>query len=141
MENWPSPFLRRDETAGSTGTPRDRSRRAFADIDTAMFVGRIQRMRALRVRYVSKDMFADPAWDMMLDLYKAHLEGRTISVSSACIAANVPPTTALRYLTQLCDRDLVVRQPDHLDGRRIFVQLSTAGLEAMDRWAFVAQST
>ena len=42
-------------------------------------------------------LFADPAWDIMLDLFAARIEGKDITVSSAGIAACVPPTTALRW--------------------------------------------
>jgi hypothetical protein len=43
----------------------------------------------------SEDLFADPGWDILLDLYAARQEGKQVSVSSLCIAAAVPPTTAL----------------------------------------------
>lgn len=64
------------------------------------------------------DLFQDPAWDILLDLYAAHLEGRSVSVSSACIASMVPPTTALRWITVLEKRGLVLRANDDLDARR-----------------------
>lgn len=84
-------------------------------------------------------MFADPAWDIMLDLYAAHLEDRKISVSSACIAAAVPATTALRWLKTLSDNGQIVRVPDLDDGRRIFVAISEDSigrLEAyFDEWS------
>jgi DNA-binding PadR family transcriptional regulator len=54
--------------------------------------------------------------------------------SSLCIAASVPPTTALRWIRQLTDRGLLDRQADPKDGRRIYITLSEAGMEAILRW-------
>lgn len=94
-------------------------------------------LRARRLReqiFGADDLFADPAWDIMLDLMAAHLENTKVSVSSLCIAAAVPPTTALRWIRQLTDKGLLVRQADPSDGRRIFIALSDQGAEAVTRW-------
>lgn len=53
------------------------------------------RARRLREQMFSPELFADPAWDMLLDLYAARLERRRVSVSSLCIAAAVPRCGAL----------------------------------------------
>ena len=82
------------------------------------------RARRLRARYFSADLFADPAWDMMLDLLHAELSHQRVSVSSLCTAADVPATTALRWLTTLVQKGLFVRQADPHDGRRFFVELA-----------------
>lgn len=102
-------------------------------IDAAQ-VRALLRARRMRDPLFPPDLFADPAWDIMLDLLAAHLEGRFVSVSSLCIAAAVPPTTALRWIRQLTDRELLERREDPEDGRRIFIVLSEPGLLAMRRW-------
>lgn len=56
------------------------------------------RARRLRARYFSEELFADPAWDMLLDLLQAEIAHLRVPVSSLCIAAAVPATTALRWL-------------------------------------------
>jgi hypothetical protein len=93
----------------------------------------IIRARRLRDQFFDKDLFADPAWDMLLDLMAARLERRRVAVSSLCIAAAVPPTTALRWIKTLCDQQLLVRVADPEDGRRVFIELAdetAAALEA-----------
>ncbi len=60
--------------------------------------GRIIRQRQLRARFFDGELFADPAWDMLLDLTAARVEARRVSVTSLCIASGVPPTTALRWI-------------------------------------------
>lgn len=67
---------------------------------------------------------ASPAWDMMLDLYRARLEGKQVSVTSACIGAACPATTGLRWLQLLEKRALIERTADHIDRRRIVVELT-----------------
>jgi len=87
--------------------------------------------RRLRERYFPHDLFADPAWDMLLELFRADLVQQQISVSSLCLASAVPPTTALRWLSTLIERHIFVREPDRRDGRRIFVKFTPEAREAM----------
>jgi hypothetical protein len=68
-----------------------------------------------------------PAWDILLDLYRAKNMGKEISVTSACIGAACPPTTALRWLQALESLQLVKRQQDHEDKRRSMVELTEGG--------------
>jgi hypothetical protein len=89
------------------------------------------RLRRLRNNYFSAELFADPAWDMLLDLTAAQLEGEKVAVSSLCIAAAVPATTALRWIKTMCDAGLFDRHADPLDGRRIFIGLSDGASQAM----------
>lgn len=83
------------------------------------------RARRMREQFFPAELFADPAWDMLLDLAAARLEGRTVAVSSLCIAAAVPPTTALRWIKTLTDLGMFVRVADPRDRRRIFIELSS----------------
>jgi DNA-binding MarR family transcriptional regulator len=78
--------------------------------------------------------FGEPAWDLLLDLFISYHEGRQISVSSACLAASVPPTTALRWIGHLGDVDLLVREPDPADRRRCHIRLTPRGIEAMEHY-------
>lgn len=80
------------------------------------------------------DLFGEPAWDILLDLYIARAEGKQVSVSSACIGSAAPPTTGLRWLGVLADEGLIVREADAEDHRRVLVRLTPAGLAAMDRF-------
>ena len=72
-------------------------------------------------------LFGDPAWDMLLDLLTNEDRLHRVSVSSACIAACVPQTTALRWLSTLEDYGLIERIKDLADGRRTFVKLTRTG--------------
>ncbi len=91
-------------------------------------------IRRRRARFLPMDLFGEPTWDILLDLYVATRENRPVPTTSACIGANVPPTTALRWLRILEARGLVDREEDGRDGRRTFVRLSELGLTAMEDW-------
>src|SRR3546814_15893799 len=71
------------------------------------------RARRMRDQFFRSELFADPAWDMLLDLMAARLEHKRVSVSSLCIAAAVPVTTALRWIKSLTDEGRFVRRADH----------------------------
>ena len=91
----------------------------------------IIRQRQLRARFFSADLFADPAWDMLLDLTAAAAEKVRVSVSSLCIAAAVPPTTALRWIRQMTEAGLLARIEDHEDRRRAFIVLTEQSRSGM----------
>lgn len=84
----------------------------------------IIKTRRLRERFFDSELFADPAWDILLDLKAAMLEGQKVSVSSLCIAAAVPPTTALRWIAAMTESGMLVRRQDPDDARRVFIILS-----------------
>ena len=106
-----------------------------ADSDGAAELLRaLLRARRLRERFFAPELFSDPAWDMLLDLAGAALEHKRVAVSSLCIAASVPPTTALRYIKTMTDTGLFVRRPDRTDGRRVFIELSEQAFAAMLRY-------
>lgn len=89
------------------------------------------RARRLRERYFDSEYFADPAWDMLLDLLAAEIAQHRVPVSSLCIAAAVPATTALRWMKTLTDQGIFRRRADPHDGRRVFVELSSDASLAM----------
>lgn len=97
-------------------------------------VRNIIRARRLRARYFSEELFADPAWDMLLDLLQAEIAQLRVPVSSLCIAAAVPATTALRWLKTLVGQGLFVRRPDPHDGRRVYVELAPDTSYALRRY-------
>ena len=95
-------------------------------------------VRRLRETHLDADLFADPAWDILLDLFIERGAGRRVAITSACIASNVPPTTALRWISLLEGRGLVCREEDVSDRRRVFVELTRIGERAIARYLVAA---
>lgn len=92
------------------------------------------RRRRKREEYFPSDLFADPGWDIMLDLYAAHYDSEAISVSSLCIAASVPRTTALRWIAMMTDDGWLVRWADPADRRRAYLKLSDQARRRLDAY-------
>ena len=84
-------------------------------------------MRRIRFRHFETALFTNPGWDMLLDIMALRLAGRQVPVSSACVAAGVPATTALRLISALVEAGLVSRRADPADGRRVLVDLTEDG--------------
>ncbi len=118
---------RQDDTARLVRAPRP----ALPD---PRLVRRIIRQRQLRGQFFDADLFADPAWDMLLDLTAARVEHTRVSVTSLCIASGVPPTTALRWIAQMTESGLFERVEDDTDRRRAFIVLSDKAADAMARY-------
>ena len=94
-------------------------------------IRQIIKSRQQREQYLDATLFADPAWDILLDLTAARLDGQTVPVSSACIAAQVPMSTGLRWVRQLVEAGLIRRWTDPSDRRRDLVELTDAAHQAM----------
>lgn len=90
------------------------------------------RSRSQRNKFFAADLFADPAWDMLLDLYLSQIIERRVSVSSLCLASNVPCTTALRWITTLQNEKLIKRNRDPFDKRRWYMSLTGKARFALD---------
>ena len=124
LSTGPGQPLKVEEPAPSADIPE-------VSVDT---IRSVIRARRLRSRFFAEDLFADPAWDMLLDLFQAELAQLRVPVSSLCIAAAVPATTALRWLKTMTNQGLFVRRADPHDGRRVFVELAPAASLALRRY-------
>lgn len=89
--------------------------------------------RRLRDKTLGPDLFGEPVWDMMLDLFVSSELSRKVSVSSLCIAASVPSTTALRQIQLMYQRGIIEKSPDPADHRRTFVTLTQPWREKLDQ--------
>ena len=112
--------------ARQTGRRRSRPARSGSAISSAC--------GGCATGFSAPDLFADPAWDILLDLAASRLEGRSVSVSSLCIAAAVPPTTALRWIRMMTDQQLLERRADRADARRMFVDIADAAFDQVCGW-------
>ncbi len=101
-----------------------------ADRNRASFLPEPELLRAIiktrddRSRFFAPSLFADPAWDMILDLLLAKTMRKRVSVTSLCIASRVPTTTALRWINRMVEDEILIREEDRQDRRRTFLSLS-----------------
>ena len=79
----------------------------------------------------SPQLFGEPTWDILLDLFIAELKNVRMQTTSVCIGAQVPQTTALRWIALLERQNLVRKYRDKDDSRRVFIQLTETALNKM----------
>lgn len=89
--------------------------------------------RTHRNQIFGEDLFAEPSWDMLLDLYANYRLNRAVTIGDLCVASRAPMSTALRWLGLLERQNLVRRTADPLDRRRAFVALTEEGRIKMER--------
>lgn len=122
--------LRRSEGAtgparGPEKSPADRKRATLDDLRS---------VRKVRSKYFPSELFSDPCWEMLLDLYDGQLAGQDVTVTSLGAASGASLTTALRRMDALQSHGLIERAEDPEDKRRTIVRLSRAGLDAVERF-------
>jgi CheY-like chemotaxis protein/DNA-binding MarR family transcriptional regulator len=121
--------LRPQAPSGSSrppsASPLERRRDALNDLKA---------VRRLRSKYFPSDLFSDPCWEMLLDLYDAHLSEVEVTVTSLGAASGVPQTTALRRMDVLQSHGLIGRSEDKVDQRRTIIKLTDAGLSAVEEF-------
>lgn len=94
---------------------------------------RVRRRRdALMAARFGGEIFSDPAWDIILDLYIHNSKNQDVSVTSVCAASMVPITTALRYVTVLSERGLIERSKNPKDGRSYLLRLSSEAIRIVE---------
>lgn len=102
------------------------------------FLSRIARdelfWRSKRRKFVDLEIYGEAAWSILLDLYINRVLGKNTSVTSACIASEVPPTTALRYIALLEAEGLVISTGAENDHRVRWLKLTPLAVSAVERY-------
>lgn len=94
----------------------------------AGFVKAEVRSRAERKEFLGADLFLEPTWDILLNLYVADCEGRVLSITELSDLAFVSENTGLRVLQCLERLGHAILHPHNC------VSLSTPGREAMVKY-------
>lgn len=88
--------------------------------------------RRARDQAFEGSLFLNPAWDILLDIYINHAQGRRECVSNVCVASSAPATTVSRWVVVLEKHGLIERTPDPADRRRTLLGLTPEGLRRME---------
>jgi CheY-like chemotaxis protein/DNA-binding MarR family transcriptional regulator len=94
----------------------------------------LRRIRKVRSKYLPEELFSDPCWEMLLDLYDSRLAGEDVTVTGLGVTSGVPMSTALRRIQELQKHRLIERVEDRSDKRRQLVTLTPDGLKAIDNF-------
>lgn len=101
---------------------------------TARLIDMMCAVRNERLEQFPGALGSDSCWDVLLHLYSVHLKQHRLNISSLRKRTGIADTTLLRTVTTLAEAGLVVRVPDPFDRRRVMVELSPAGVAAMNRY-------
>jgi DNA-binding MarR family transcriptional regulator len=108
--------------------------RQHARFSQMMIIRQALLARQQRGRFFSSKLFADPAWDMLLELYAASLTERRMCVSRVAERSGVALTTGLRWIKVLEEEGLIDRENDRFDQRRMYLSLSKKGRIGMNAY-------
>lgn len=104
---------------------------ARAELGHRAAVADIIRARQTRAHFMPENWFSDPAWDILLRLYEAHLDAVERTVGDLGSFAATSPATTNRWLDVLVSRGWIHRRRCDRDQRRVFVSLSASGASHM----------
>lgn len=90
--------------------------------------------RRMRDDILGTELFGDPGWELMLDLYVAQASGKRISMTSAAIGSGRPMSTGLRWVRLLVRHGFLEREADPDDGRRHYLRLTDNAVAALEHF-------
>jgi len=90
--------------------------------------------RRTRSRFFPDDLFAEPAWDILLLLYGVEQSQERLSISAVCASVGAPATTVLRWIEKLERAGLISRQKHPTDRRVSWLQLTQDCISRLDRF-------
>lgn len=100
---------------------------------TAGHVLEILQLRRSRSRTLGENLFSDPAWDILLELYAAKLDQRSLTLSELAPAIATPTSTTARWVALLKDRGLIESEMDSTRPIQVSLRLTEEGLSRMER--------
>lgn len=82
----------------------------------------------------NNQIFGEPAWDMLLNLFIRQTNDERVSLKSVCINEVSPEPTAVRWLKVLERSGLIRSELDADDNSRHLIHLTPTGYEGMLRY-------
>ncbi|QDP20424.1 hypothetical protein [Sphingomonas xanthus] len=92
---------------------------------------KLKGIRAIRNQAYPADLFGEPAWDMLLALYIGRCEQYRMKITALTMESHVPPTTALRWIDTLIERNYARKVPNPRDARSTFVEMTDEAFDQM----------
>lgn len=92
-------------------------------------------VRRARADLLGADIFSDPAWDILLELYGARLGERRVSSLDLARAIGTPVSTTIRWIASLNSHGLTEFVPGPTESSRLSVRLTQTGAARMEQLA------
>lgn len=94
----------------------------------------IYNIRKWRTRCFDSDIFSEPGWDILLDLYIHHVKGRKLKITGLSQGNDIPTSTALRWLQVLERKGLISREDSCSDSRITWIVITPGGVARMQHF-------
>jgi DNA-binding MarR family transcriptional regulator len=88
--------------------------------------------RRARESALGVNLFSEPAWDLLLELYAARLGARKMSLADLARAIGAPQSTAARWVAVLGDRGLIISESDPRERSGPSVSLTELGASRIE---------
>lgn len=99
---------------------------------TSRLIQLISSVRQVRREILPGALGCDPCWEILLQLYRAHLDQVRLNVSRLTVRTGLPATTILRGLETLAEAGFLAKTTDPLDRRMVIVALTETGVSRMN---------
>lgn len=124
-----------DEVAEASAQDlRSTARRVPSRRELSQLACRIYDARRTRDRMLARQLFGEPAWDMLLALYCLPARGELLGVTALTLAAEIPQATGHRWQAVLTDEGMIERGPPQFDARRQNVRLTAKGRTLLETY-------
>jgi DNA-binding MarR family transcriptional regulator len=90
--------------------------------------------RRVREHYFDRQLFGEPAWEILLALYVNQDSGARLTTSKLAESVALPMSTVIRWLGALEQGGLVGRGDHPTDRRKVFIRLLDKGRQALDAY-------
>ena len=90
--------------------------------------------RRARKSFFRRDLFGEPAWEIILALYVAEEMAGRLTISKLAEEVEAPLSTVIRWVKTLEEESLVVRVDHPTDRRTVFIRLLEKGRKALDTY-------
>lgn len=128
------PASKASSSLGPADNPRALALEPSSGVARSNLAKHLYEMRRMRDKFLPHDLFAEPAWDILLLLYWAGETRQRMTVSAVCVSAGVPGTTALRWIQNLIETDMIEKSPHPTDMRVSWLSLSSRAKVALDAY-------
>jgi DNA-binding MarR family transcriptional regulator len=90
--------------------------------------------RRIRKQYFNRDLFGEPAWEILLALFITEESAGRLSMGKLAEWIEVPLSTVVRWVKTLEEEGLIERTDHPTDRRTVFIRLREKGKKALDAY-------
>ena len=89
--------------------------------------------RRLRTKFFPAELFFEPAWDLILDIFAAERSGQPVRLSKAHLSACAPPSAAERRARLLLKIGILTASPVTPGGRNLELRLTPLAASKLEQ--------